>query len=194
MTRRRLQGSPVLLGAKAWERRNRRCIARRPTLRAYSAAIAVACSTAVVSSAASEEPALCADILYLIEQSRSQFLAIRGASGSEHGGHEATFALPEASYCVVLHDAEKGSYQCTWTHALGDKRAHDKFQRLVGGMGACLADIAGERKDQPVNHPDSYAAYAYRYPGGEARVSLKTKSQLVSTLVSIGLDGFAKTE
>ena len=59
-------------------------------------------------------------------------------------------------------------------------------------MRTCLADIAEERKDWPVNHPDSYAAYAYRHPGGEARVSLKTKSQLMSTLVSIGIDGFRK--
>ncbi len=31
-------------------------------------------------------------------------------------------------------------------------------------------------------------------PGGEARVSLKNKSKLMSTLVSIAIDGFATTK
>lgn len=57
----------------------------------------------------------------------------------------------------------------------------------------CNGNIAEERVDQPVNHPDVFVCYYYRLPGGEASVALKNKSELMSTLVSIGIDGFTTT-
>jgi hypothetical protein len=64
----------------------------------------------------------------------------------------------------------------------------------VKEMRNCIGHIAEERTDQPVNHPDFYASYYYQLPGGEASVTLKNKSKLMSTLVSIGIDGFTKTK
>jgi hypothetical protein len=159
-----------------------------------SAAAAALFSTIPFLNAASEEPALCSDILYLIEQSRSQFVAIRGDTGSDFGGYDATFVLPDAWYCVILEDAEKGSYQCTWKYPLGDERAHQTYQRFIEEMRNCIGHMAEERVDRPVNHPDFYASYYYRLPGGEASVALKNKSKLMSTLVSIGIDGFTQTK
>jgi hypothetical protein len=132
--------------------------------------------------------------IYLIEQSRSQFVAIRGDTGSDFGDYDATFVLPDAWYCVILEDVEKGSYRCVWKYPHGDERAHKTFQRFVKEMRNCIGHIAEERTDQPVNHPDFYASYYYQLPGGEASVTLKNKSKLMSTLVSIGIDGFTKTK
>ena len=57
-----------------------------------------------------------------------------------------------------------------------------------------IGNTAEERRDQPVNHPDFYAFYYYQLPGGEARVSIKNKRKLMSTLVSIVIDGFKKAK
>ncbi len=57
----------------------------------FSVAAAAVISTITFFNAASEEPTLCSDILYLIEQSRSQFVAIRGDTGSDFGDYDATF-------------------------------------------------------------------------------------------------------
>jgi hypothetical protein len=141
-----------------------------------------------------EERTLCADILYLVEQSRSQFSEIRGNTGSDFGDYDATLVLTDAWYCVLLEDVEKASYKCTWKYPLGDKRAHETFQRLAGEMKNCIGHMADERTDQPVNHPDFYASYYYQLPGSEARVTLKNKAKLRSTLVSIVVDGFTNRE
>jgi hypothetical protein len=157
-------------------------------------AAAAAFSASTFLNAASEEPVQCAVILYLIEQSRSQFSAIQGDTGSDFGDYDTTFVLPDAWYCVIHEDVEKRSYQCAWKHPYGDERAHKTFERLVKEMRNCIGNIAEERRDQPVNHPDFYASYYYRLPGGEARVTLKNKSELGSTLVSIVIDGFKKAK
>ena len=159
-----------------------------------SVAAAAVFSTIPFFNAESEEPTLCPDILYLIEQSGSQFSAIRGDRASDSGDYHTTFVLPDASSCVILGDAEKSSYQCTWKYPQGDERAHGTFKGLVREMRNCVGNIAEERKDQPVNHPDFYAAYTFQLPGSEASVSLKNKSKLMRTLVSIRIDGFTATK
>jgi len=143
-------------------------------------------------TAASEEPFLCSDILYLIEQSKSQFSAIQGDTESEFGGTDATLVLPGAWSCVILEDVEKRSYRCVWKYPQGDEQAHKTYQRFVEEMRSCIGNIAEERTDQSVNHPDFYASHYYQLPGGAASVTLKNKTQLMSTLVSIRIDGFAK--
>ncbi len=194
MTRRNLQGSSIWLGARGREHESRRLTTRQWTPRILSVAAAAVFSTITFLNAASEEPTLCSHILYLIEQSRSQFVAIRGDTGSDFGDYDATFVLPDAWYCVILEDVEKRSYRCVWKYPHGDERAHKTFQRFVKEMRNCIGNIAEERTDQPVNHPDFYASYYYQLMGGEASVTLKDKSKLMSTLVSIRIDGFAKTK
>ena len=182
------------LGVKDREHENRSLTTRQWTPQILSVAAAAAFSVITFLNAASEEPTLCSDILYLIEQSRSQFLAIRGDAGSDFGDYDTTFVLPDAWYCVILEDVEKRSYQCTWKYPLGDERAQKTFQRFVKEMRNCIGNIAEERTDQPVNHPDFYASYYYQLMGGEASVTLKDKNKLMSTLVSIGIDGFTITK
>lgn len=184
----------MAIGVKSREHENRPLTTRQWTPRILSAAAAAVFSTITFMNAASEEPTLCSDILYLIEQSSSQFLAIRGDTGSDFGDYDTTFVLPDAWYCAIFDDVEKRSYRCVWKYPLGDEQAHKTFQRFVKEMRNCIGNIAEERTDQPVNHPDFYASYYYQLPGGGASVSLKNKSKLMSTLVSIRMDGFTKTK
>ncbi len=121
-------------------------------------------------------------------------MAIRGDTGSEFGDYDATFVLPDAWYCAIFEDVEKTSYQCVWKYPRGDERAHETFQRFVKKMRNCIGNIAEERADQSVNHPDFYASYYYRLPGSAASVNLKNKSKLMSTLVSIRIDGLTKAK
>ena len=192
MTRRNLQGSPIWPGIQGREHENRPLNTGRWVPQILSATVAAVFSICTSLNAASEEPTLCSDILYLIEQSRSQFFAIRGDTGSDSGDYDTTFVLPSAWYCVILEDVEKRSYKCTWKFSYGDEQAHKTFQRFTKEMRNCIGNIADERTDQPVNHPDFYASYYYQLPGSEARVTLKNKSKLMSTLVSIVIDGFTK--
>ena len=194
MTRRNLQGSSIWLGEEGRGHETPPLTARNWTPRLLSVAVAAVFSIINFLNAASEETTLCSDMLYLIEQSRSQFLAVRGDTGSDFGDYDGTFVLPDAWHCVILEDVEKSTYKCTWKYPHGDERAHKTFQRFAKEMRNCIGHIAEERTDQSVNHPDFYASYYYRLPGGAASVSLKNKAKLKSTLVSIRIDGFTKTK
>ena len=69
--------------------------------RRLSVAAAAVFSIMTFLNVASEEPTSCSDIRYLIEQSRTQFLAIQGDTGSNFGDYDATFVLTR---CLVLRD------------------------------------------------------------------------------------------
>lgn len=151
-------------------------------------------AVAASGPAQSEDRALCPDLLYLIEQSQARFSAIRKDAESQHGGHEAALTLAGASYCAILEDAEKASYRCAWTFPQGDERARTTFQRLGDEMRGCIGGLAEEQTDRSVNHPDFYASHYYLLPGSRASVTIKDKSALRSTLVSIRIDARSGTD
>ena len=130
----------------------------------------------------------------MVEQSRSQFAAIRGNKSSDLGGYDVTFALPDSWYCAVLEDAEKWSYRYVWKYPHGDERAHQAFLNIAEELRTCIGNIAEERVDQSVNHPDFYASHYFQLPGSAASVNLKNKAKLMSTLVSIRVDEFTETQ
>ncbi len=125
----------------------------------------------------------------MTEEAQTRFVALRGEAAEGLGDYQATLSLPGASACVIIEDAAKSSYQCSWTYGLGAAEAHAAFDRLLTGLRTCLADVASEEKDRSVNHPDTYASYAFRMPGSVTSINLKNKSALKSTLVSIRIDG-----
>lgn len=194
MTRRNRDGSPTRAGNNDRSHDNQRFpICRLTHLIVFLAVVAV--STPVTfRNVASQEPSLCPDIHYLIEQSRSRFATLRGDVAGDSGGYNATFVLPGAWSCTILDDAEKSSYRCVWKYSLGEEQAHQAFQRLLKEMRSCIGNMAGETTDQSVNHPDFYASYYYRLPDSAASVNLKNKAKLGSTLVSIRIDGFTKSK
>lgn len=170
-------------------------VLRRKTRQIFSVVAAALLSTVTVcNAAASEDPALCPDLLYLIEQSGSEFSAIQADTKSEFGGYDAALVLSGASYCAILEDVEKTSYRCVWKYPQGDEQAQETFQRFAKEMRACIGNMAEERTDRSVNHPDFYASRYYQLPDGRASVNIKDKSNLKSTLVSIRIDGLAGTK
>jgi len=152
----------------------------------------VALTTAIVALAlckpASAEMILCADALYLIEESTTQFSRILGDSKSDFGGFTSTLERPGAQYCVIVGDAVKDSYRCTWKYPYRDELAGAEFEKLATKFAGCLDNEIEIREDQAVNHPDSYASYLFELPGAEARVTLKDKRDLDSTFVSFSIN------
>lgn len=143
---------------------------------------------AATAHAAADEPDLCADILYLIEQSGSDFAQIRADDRHSSAEIEVTYTLSGASRCMLSEDAEKQSYRCIWRYPIGDARAHEQFQEHLADMRRCLGVISEEREDQAVNHPDFYASRYYQLPNSLVSVSLKNKSELLRTLITIRID------
>ena len=122
MTRRYFQGrSP---GEKGGGYKNEPVTTRQRAPHILSLASAAVIAIVTCLNAVSEEPTLCSDILYLIEQSKSHFLAIRGDTPSDFGDYNATFVLSGAWHCVIREDVEKSSYRCTWKYPHGDEHAH----------------------------------------------------------------------
>jgi hypothetical protein len=170
-------------------------VQRRKTRQIFPVVAAALLSTVTVwNAAASEDSALCPDLLYLIEQSTAEFSSIREDTKSEFDGYDAALVLSGASYCAILQDAEKTTYRCVWTYPRGDAQAHTTFQRLAKEMRTCIGTRAEEQTDQSVNHPDFYASRYYQLPSGRASVNIKDKTSLRSTLVSIRIDGRTGTK
>lgn len=184
--------NPIRLGDKGRGREFPSLTKRQRPPRLLSIVAAAALSITALANTAAQEATLCPDILYLIEQSRSKFLAVRGDADSDFGDYDTTLVLRDAWYCAILEDAEKTTYRCTWKYPQGDERAQYAFQQLAKEMRHCIGHLAEERTDRPVNHPDFYAAHYYQLPGGAVSVSLKNKAKLMSTLVSIRIDGFTE--
>lgn len=146
----------------------------------------------MVSIPASEAQNLCANINYLIDQSKSKFSKIMGKSDGEMGSHDATFVLANASQCVVTTKSTKSWYRCSWKYPYRNKRAYDSFDDFVEGMNQCIGHIAKMHVDHSVNHPDYYASRRYEMEQAAVSVSIKDKSALGSTLVSIRVEGRSK--
>lgn len=147
-----------------------------------------------VSNGVFAESTLCSNILYLIEQSKTGFAAIRRPAIAASATNDTSFLLRDASHCGISEDAEKTAYQCTWTHPRGEQGADQRFQQLVEEMRRCIGESSEERVDRAVNHPDFYASHVYRFRGGEASIALKNKSEPWVSLVSVGIDRFKTKE
>ncbi len=153
-------------------------------------AFAGAFLSAIWQISSADERDLCHDIRYLVDQSETGFAGILGENGGRFGGYQTTHPLPGALYCVILDDITKRAYQCAWEFAYQDAAAQETYERYLGEIRTCLGDIAREKDGQPVNHPDYYAATYFDLPGGQVSVTLKNKSALAATFVSVGIDGF----
>ncbi len=145
----------------------------------------------VCGSSATAGSTFCADLTYLLEQSKSGFYAIQSDKRSEHRGFNASKVLENAEYCVIFEDPKKRSYKCTWVFAFGAAEADTLYEQFANGVSECLGSLADRQVDQPVNHPDTYTAYLYTLADTELRVTFKEKSALKSTLVSVVIEGTA---
>lgn len=98
----------------------------------------------------------------------------------------------DAESCLSEPDPEKASYRCVWNFPLGSSEAHAAFEQLTNQVRACFVGLAVESTDPAVNHPDFYAAHRWENSQGAANVSLKNKSALRQTLVTLRVEGFPR--
>ncbi len=131
----------------------------------------------------------CANIDYLIDQSRAQFAEIIGKPKGGAGDHDVTLTLAGASYCLVRKRSNRSSYHCGWAFPYRVKQAYDTFDALVRGVNQCIGRRATLHIDQSVNHPDYYALRRYETAQADVSVSVKDKSALGNTFVFIRVQG-----
>jgi len=128
---------------------------------------------------------LCANIDYLIDQSRSKFAEVADNPNGDAGKHDATLTLAGASKCFVTKQSKRDWYQCVWEFPYRAERAYDTFDDFVGTMNECIGQHATPHSDQSVNHPDYYSSRRYDMERAEVSVSVKDKAALGNTLVFI---------
>ena len=127
----------------------------------------------------------CANIDYLIDQSRAQFAEIIGKPKGRAGDHDVTLTLAGASYCLVTKRSKRSSYLCGWAFPYRAEHAYDRFEALVRDVDACIGRRAALHIDQSVNHPDYYALRRFETTQADVSVSVKDKSALGNTFVFI---------
>ncbi len=132
---------------------------------------------------------LCTDINYLIDQSRSDFVKIRGEPSSDSPHDAVTLTLTGATDCRVTKKSSKNFYQCHWEFPHRAEEAYDTFDELVRSVHECLGKQATVHNDQKVNHPDFYALTRYETEKASVNISVKDKSALERTFVFIRIQG-----
>ncbi len=132
---------------------------------------------------------LCANIDYLIDQSRSQFADIMDKPTGDAGDHDVTLTLAGASYCSVTKKSKSSSYQCGWEFPYRAQQSYDTFEELVRGVNGCIGQRATLHSDRNVNHPDFYALRRYETEQADVSVSVKDKSALSRTFVFFRVQG-----
>ena len=133
------------------------------------------------SVAAAQTPALvmCRDIAEIQARAKLGPAADTLADAGQH------HAIAEATECAPVSDAEKRAYRCAWQFTLGSPAAMATFDAFVETARQCVGRDAVERTGEPVNHPDAFLAHYFEHPHASLSVSLKHKSALRQTLVSI---------
>jgi hypothetical protein len=132
---------------------------------------------------------LCANIDYLIDQSRSQFAEIAEKPTGDAGDHDVILTLAGASYCSVTKKSKSSFYHCGWEFPYRAQHAYDTFDEFVRGVNECIGQHATLHTDRSVNHPDYYALRRYETEQADVSVSVKDKGALGSTFVFIRVQG-----
>ena len=74
------------------------------------------------------------------------------------------------------------NHACRWSFDLGVPQSRQVFETLRADLAQC-PDLIDATRDDGVNHPDFYDAWAFRFPGMALSLSIKDKSALESTFV-----------
>lgn len=96
--------------------------------------------------------------------------------------HSNQFFQRHLASTELTEDCHAAPPGCTVTFAYRDPVARAYFEALRDLYRAC-PDLVTAQKDPPVNHPDSYDAWTFRYKTWDLRLTLKDKAQLQQTFV-----------
>lgn len=157
---------------------------RRPLPRSAAAAC-LALPFALAAAAA--EP--CTGMQSLIVLAQSNF------SASAAGGSVPTAPQVRGAdaTCGVSPSLDgRNLYHCAWEFPYRSAQAPETFDALLGLIRGCFGDSADLRRDQGVNHPDSYDLRQARLDGVDFSVSIKDKAALNATFVFLRVQGAAR--
>ena len=90
-------------------------------------------------------------------------------------------ALAQCAVDTSAADCASEPGACRWTFDLGTPQSRDIYDGLRAALAGC-SDARPER-DQGVNHPDFYDAWAFQIDGARVTLSIKDKSALGKTYV-----------
>ena len=133
----------------------------------------------------SDKNDFCTDLIYLMEQSESQFSEIKD---QERDGNKLQLIFADAEDCRFSLGLNSSSYQCFWKYDLGSEQAVTQLELLRKETKKCIGHLYAEESDDSVNHPDFYLAYFYVFPNGQVNIALKDKSVTMNTYVSVRVD------
>ena len=104
---------------------------------------------------------------------------------TEAGSASGQGAHPDGAQCLEREasDVEPYALVCTWTFPYRAPEAESRYDGLAAGIEACLGEDSQLKKDQPVNHPDSYTLRRFLTPKAKVSVSLKDKAARAETYV-----------
>ena len=74
---------------------------------------------------------------------------------------------------------------CSWQFPLGEPAAAATYDDVHTALTGCLGKAATVTRDQGVNHPDYYDAYLIQLPAHRLTLSIKDKSALGITFVTL---------
>lgn len=74
---------------------------------------------------------------------------------------------------------------CSWQFQLGAPEAAETYRDVFLALSDCLGPAATVARDQGVNHPDYYDAYLIEFPAYRLTLSIKDKSALGTTFVTL---------
>ncbi|SPH18005.1 hypothetical protein DEA8626_01535 [Defluviimonas aquaemixtae] len=130
----------------------------------------------------------CGEVNALVNAARSNFQGI-ATGGTAPAAPQAPDAVANCAVSPSLSGANV--YHCAWQYQYRSTRAHRAFDALQGLIRDCFGNRAHMRKDQGVNHPDSYDLRQYRLDSVEMSVSIKDKAAQQATFVFLRILGEA---
>lgn len=102
------------------------------------------------------------------------------------GATPAFAGMPEQIVCSTsLMLSGETQMQCSWPFAYRSDAAEAAFEMMLADVRVCLGLDAIETNDQDVNHPDFYDLRLFALDEQVIGVSLKDKSSLQETYVSL---------
>ena len=91
----------------------------------------------------------------------------------------------QTAHCTVSKSSEGNSYHCVWKFPLQSPDAAQKFRDIEGILKECMRSGTAAKRDKGVNHPDFYDAAQFLLENAKVTLSIKEKSTLQNTFISL---------
>ena len=142
--------------------------------------VGVGCALSLVPLVKADTTVTCNEIAAIIAQASGNFTD--WASAEQQG--EPPPVLSDARNCALSQDISgRQQYHCQWEFDYRSQNTYETFNQLIEAMQSCFENQAVARKDQGVNHPDTYDQRQFDLEDVVITVSLKDRAALSRTFV-----------